>query len=431
MLYIINIGGNMEVKDRVILIGANENKKQHFLESMLELASLADALNYEVINSYSQNISEVNSSYYIGEGKAKEIYNQIKKEDIDCIIFNNELSPLQLQNLETLFKTRVIDRTMLILDIFAIRAKSKEAKLQVELASLQYMMPRMLSLNKDFDKQRGGNRNKGMGEKILQLDKRRIAKRIDSLKKELIEIEKQKKITSKRRNASDTPKICLVGYTNAGKSSLLNCLIELYGKDEDKKVYEKDMLFATLDTSTRKIIVNKKEMIISDTVGFVSMLPHLLIESFKSTLEELKNADLLLHVIDQSSPNYLVEKQICEETINEVLNGENKKIINVYSKVDLPTNNIIEANNNEVFVSSKTREGIDDLVDLIFETIYPNIKYHKLFISYNDINDYYKLEKLIFIELKKELEDGIYLEAYCPKEYFYSYKKYIIDEEYI
>jgi len=421
----------MQNKRKVVLIGANLEKQEYFLESMLELASLADALECEVVNSYSQNIKEINNGYYIGEGKAKEINSEIRKEEIDCIIFNNELSPLQLQNLESLFKIRVIDRTMLILDIFAIRAKSKEARLQVELASLQYMMPRMLSINKDLDKQRGGNKNKGLGEKILQLDKRRIAKRIDNLKKELIEIEKQKKITSKKRNNSDTPKICLVGYTNAGKSSLLNCLIELYGKDEDKKVYEKDMLFATLDTSTRRIVVNKKEMIISDTVGFVSMLPHLLIESFKTTLEELKNADLLIHVIDQSSPNYLVEKQICEDTIKEVLNGEEKKIINVYSKIDLATNNIIEAGDNEVFVSSKTREGITDLVDLIFEIIYPNIEYHKLFISYNDIESYYKLERMVFVEEKNELEEGIYLEAYCPKEYFNFYKKYIIDEEYI
>ena len=418
-------------KSKVILIGANYEKQDFFLESMIELASLADALNYEVVNSYSQNLKEINNGFYIGEGKAKEIYNEIRNQDIDYIIFNNELSPLQIQNLESLFKIKVIDRTMLILDIFALRAKTKEAKLQVELAALEYMMPRMLSVNKDLDKQRGGNKNKGLGEKLLQLDKRRITRRIVSLKKELEEIEKQKKITSKQRNNSTTPKICLVGYTNAGKSSLLNCLIELYGAKEDKKVLEKDMLFATLDTSTRRIVVNKKEMIISDTVGFVSMLPHLLIESFKTTLEELKNADLLLHVIDQSSPNYLIEKSVCEDTIKEVLAGEEKKIINVYSKLDLPTNNFIEGEDNEVFVSSKTREGINDLIEIIFETLYPNIIYHKLFIPYNDINSYYKLEKLLFIDNKEELEDGIYLEGYCPKEYYNYYKNYIIDENVI
>ena len=425
---IIRLGEIMHSKSRVILIGANIDKQEHFLESMLELASLADALDYEVVNSFSQNIKDINIGYYIGEGKAKEIYHEIKNSDIDYVIFNNELSPLQLDNLNKLFKVRVIDRTMLILDIFAIRAKTKEAKIQVELASFEYMMPRMVAMNKDFDKQRGGNRNKGLGEKMLQLDKRKISKRILNLKKELQEINKQKEITSKQRNKSTTPKICLVGYTNAGKSSLLNCLIDMYGDSQDKKVYEKNMLFATLDTSTRKIKINNKEMIVSDTVGFVSLLPHLLIESFKSTLQELRQADLLLHVIDQSSPNYLLEKQICEETISEVLNGETKKIINVYTKIDLQANNIIELEENDVFVSSKTREGIDDLMDLIFSNIYPDIRYRKLLIPYEDIQDYYKIEKNIFIEKKEELETGIYIEAYCPQKNFHEYRKYIIDE---
>lgn len=425
---IIRLGEVMQSKSRVILIGANIDKQEHFLESMLELASLADALDYEVVNSFSQNIKEVNIGYYIGEGKAKEICHEIKNSDIDYIIFNNELSPLQLDNLNKLFKIKVIDRTMLILDIFAIRAKTKEAKIQVELASFEYMMPRMIAINKDFDKQRGGSKNKGLGEKMLQLDKRKIAKRILSLKKELEEINKQKEITSKQRNKSSTPKVCLVGYTNAGKSSLLNCLIEMYGDNEEKKVYEKNMLFATLDTSTRNIKINNKEVIISDTVGFVSLLPHLLIESFKSTLHELRQADLLLHVIDQSSPNYLRERQICEDTIREVLDGEDKKIINVYTKIDLQANNIIEIEDNEVFVSSKTREGIDELMDLIFMNIYPDIRYRKLFISYEDIQDYYKIEKIIFVEKKEELENGFYIEAYCPQSKFYEYKKYVIDE---
>ena len=223
----------------------------------------------------------------------------------------------------------------------------------------------------------------------------------------------------------------MVGYTNAGKSSLMNNLIELYGDKEEKKVFEKNMLFATLDTSTRKIEVNNKDVIISDTVGFVSMLPHLLIESFKTTLEEVRNADLLLHVIDSSSPNYLVEKNVCENTINEVLHGEEKKIINVYTKIDIPTNNIINGEDNDVFISSKTREGIEDLMDLIFTNLYPNITYQKLFIPYNEISDYYRLEKMIFIEKKQETDTGIYFEGYCPKEYFNFYKKYIIEDKFI
>lgn len=418
----------MEDKSKVVIVGANVNEQEYFLESMIELASLCDALDYEVINSYSQNVKEVNKGFYIGEGKAKEIALKIKDKNLDYVVFNNELSPLQLQNLEDVLKVKVIDRTMLILDIFSIRAKTKEAKLQVELTMLEYMMPRMLTISHVADKQRGGNKNKGLGEKLLDLDKRRITNRILSLKKELAEIEKQKIVTSKQRNKSDTPKICLVGYTNAGKSSLLNTLIELYGVSEEKKVFEKDMLFATLDTSTRKIVINKKDIIVSDTVGFVSLLPHALIESFKSTLSELRNADLLIHVIDASNPNYLVEKKVCEDTIDSILQGEEKKIINVYSKIDLPTNNIIELEDNEVFISSKSREGMNDLVELIFATLYPNIVYHKLFIPYNEISEYYKINKLIFEILKNEENDGIYLEAYCPIEYAGHYNKYIIEE---
>lgn len=418
----------MEDKSKVVIVGANVNEQDYFLESMIELASLCDALDYEVINSYSQNVKEINKNFYIGEGKAKEIALKIKDKDLDYVVFNNELSPLQLQNLENILKVKVIDRTMLILDIFSIRAKTKEAKLQVELTMLEYMMPRMLTISHVADKQRGGSKNKGLGEKLLNLDKRRITNRILSLKRELQEIEKQKIVTSKQRNKSDTPKVCLVGYTNAGKSSLMNTLIEMYGIKEDKKVFEKDMLFATLDTSTRKIIINKKEIIISDTVGFVSLLPHALIESFKSTLSELRNADLLIHVIDSSNPNYLVEKKVCEDTIYDILQGKEKKIINVYSKIDLPTNNLIEIDDNEVFISSKTREGMNDLVELIFTTLYPNIVYHKLFIPYNEISEYYKIDKLIFEIIKNEEEEGIYLEAYCPKEYFGHYGKYIIED---
>lgn len=415
-------------KSKVVIVGANVNEQEFFLESMMELASLCDALDYEVVNSYSQNVKEINKNFYIGEGKAKEIASKIKGKDLDYVVFNNELSPLQLQNLENILNTKVIDRTMLILDIFSIRAKTKEAKLQVELTTLEYMMPRMLTISHVADKQRGGSKNKGLGEKLLELGKRRITARIVALKKELQEIEKQKIVTSKQRNKSDTPKICLVGYTNAGKSSLLNTLIELYGVSDDKKVFEKDMLFATLDTSTRKIVINKKDIIVSDTVGFVSLLPHTLIESFKSTLSELINADLLIHVIDSSNPNYLVEKKICEDTIEEILKGAKKKIINVYSKIDLPTNNIIEIEDDEVFVSSKTREGMNELVELIFATLYPNIVYHKLFIPYNEISEYYKLDKIIFEIIKSEEEEGIYLEAYCPKEYENYYKNYIIEE---
>lgn len=417
----------MDNNEKVVLVGANVNDNDDFLLSMIELSSLANALELEVINSISQNVKEITTSHYIGTGKVNEIKNYIKNNDIDLVIFNNDLSALQLKSLEEDLNVRVIDRTMLILEIFAKRARSKEAKIQVELASLEYMRPKLIGSNISLDRQRGG-KNKGVGEKFLELDKRKIDYQINSLKKELLEIEKQKELTSKLRNESRMPKVALVGYTNAGKSSLMNCLLNLYGEKEDKMVFEKDMLFATLDTASRRINAYGKSFILSDTVGFVSSLPHHLIKAFKSTLDEVKNADLLLHVIDITSPNYLREKKVVEDTLNDILNGESKKIINVYSKIDLPTSNIIELEDNEVFVSSKDNEGIEELVSMILNYAFDNLINCKMFIPYENSSVIYELNKNSFINVKEEREEGYYLEIECHEIDFRKFNKYVIGD---
>lgn len=418
----------MENNEKVLLVGANVNDNQDFLNSMIELASLADALNLEVINSISQNVKDVTANYYIGSGKVKEIRTYLKDHnEINLVIFNNELTALQLKNLENEFDIRVIDRTMLILEIFARRAKSKEAKIQVELASLEYMRPKLIGSNISLDRQRGG-RNKGVGEKFLELDKRKIDYQINELKKELVEIEKQKELTSKLRNSSRIPKVALVGYTNAGKSSLMNCLLNLFGENEEKTVFEKDMLFATLDTSSRKINAYGKSFILSDTVGFVSSLPHHLVKAFKSTLDEVRNADLLLHVIDITSPNYLREKEVTETTLKEILKDEDKNFINVYTKIDLPTSNIIELNDNEVFVSSKNNEGIDELLVMILNSVFSNLIECKMFIPYSNANIVYELNVNSFINVKEEREEGYYLELECHPIDYKKYNKFVIEE---
>ena len=416
----------MDNKERVLLVGANVNDNEDFLLSMIELASLANALDLEVIDSVSQNVKDITSSHYIGTGKVNEIKVIVKEENIDLVIFNNDLTALQLKNLEDNLNVRVIDRTMLILEIFARRAKSKEAKIQVELASLEYMRPKLIGSNLNLDRQRGGNKNKGVGEKFLELDKRKIDYEINALKKELIEIEKQKELTSKLRNTSRIPKVALVGYTNAGKSSLMNCLLNLYGEKEDKLVFEKDMLFATLDTSSRKINAFGKSFILSDTVGFVSSLPHHLIKAFKSTLDEVKNADVLLHVIDMTSPNYLREKKVTEETLKEILNDEEKKTINVYSKFDLPTSNIIELEDNEVFVSSKDNEGIDELVSMILDYAFSDLIKCSMLIPYEFSNVVFELNKNSFINVKEERDNGYYLEVECSEIDYKKYNKFVI-----
>ena len=417
----------MDKEEKVLLVGANVNEDKDFLNSMIELASLADALNLEVINSISQNLKEVTSNYYIGSGKVKEIKSYLKEHDIDLIIFNNELSALQLRNLENDLDTRVIDRTMLILEIFARRARSKEAKIQVELASLEYMRPKLIGIKSNLDRQRGG-KNKGVGEKFLELDKRKIDYEINVLKKELMEIEKQKELTSKLRNSNRIPKVALVGYTNAGKSSLMNCMLNLFGEVEEKTVFEKDMLFATLDTSSRKINAYGKSFVLSDTVGFVSSLPHHLVKAFKSTLDEVRNADLLLHVIDITSHNYLREKEVTEKTLNDILKGEEKKVINVYTKIDLPTGNLIELEDNEVFVSSKNNEGIDELVGMILNAVYSDLVECKMFIPYENSNIVYELNKNSFINFKEEKDEGIYLELECNSIDYKKYNKYVVED---
>jgi len=414
--------------EKVLLVGANVNDNKDFLNSMIELASLADALELEVINSISQNVKDVTSNFYIGSGKVKEIRTYLKDHhEINLVIFNNELTALQLKNLENEFDVRVIDRTMLILEIFARRAKSKEAKIQVELASLEYMRPKLIGSNLNLDRQRGG-KNKGVGEKFLELDKRKIDYQINELKKELIEIEKQKELTSKLRNNSRIPKVALVGYTNAGKSSLMNCLLNLFGENEEKVVFEKDMLFATLDTSSRKINAYGKSFILSDTVGFVSSLPHHLVKAFKSTLDEVRNADLLLNVIDITSPNYLREKEVTETTFKDILKGEEKKTINVYSKFDLPTNNIIELKDNEVFVSSKNNEGIDELLVMILNSVFSDLIECKMFIPYNNANILYELNNNSFINFKEKRDEGIYLEVECNPIDYKKYNKFVLEE---
>lgn len=420
----------MENNEKVLLVGANVNDDSDFLNSMMELASLADALELEVINSVSQNLKVATSNYYIGSGKVKEIRNYLKDHhEINLIIFNNELTALQLRNLENELETRVIDRTMLILEIFARRARSKEAKIQVELASLEYMRPKLIGIKSNLDRQRGGNKNKGVGEKFLELDKRKIDYEINELKKELKEIEKQKELTSKLRNTSRIPKVALIGYTNAGKSSLMNCLLNLFGENEEKTVFEKDMLFATLDTSSRKINAYGKSFILSDTVGFVSSLPHHLVKAFKSTLDEVRNADLLLNVIDITSPNYLREKEVTENTLKEILNEEEKKIINVYTKIDLPTSNLIELNDNEVFVSSKNKEGIDDLIVMILNAVFSDLIVCKMYIPYQNSSVLYELNKNSFINIKEEKEEGIYIEIECSPIDYKKYSKYVIEDK--
>ena len=321
--------------DKAILVGADLKQDGLINYYMEELKGLAMARNVKVLSIVTQAINRITASLYIGSGKVIEVKELVDSLDADIVIFNNELSGSQIRNLEEEIGVRVIDRTLLILDIFASRAKTKEAMLQVEIAQLEYMLPRLSGLAESLGKQQGGIGSRGPGEKKFELDRRKIESERNRLKKELEDVVKSRQIQRRNRIKSNIKKIAIVGYTNAGKSTLLNALMNYTNKDLDKQVYVDDMLFATLETSTRHIVLdNHKEFIATDTVGFVSNLPHKLVDSFKSTLEEITEADLLIHIVDTSSAFYEKQIEVTNKTLKEI-GVIDIPIIYVYNKFDL------------------------------------------------------------------------------------------------
>lgn len=360
------------IEERAILVGVNLNDP-NFDYSMEELANLAEALNVEVVGVVTQNLERVNASHYVGKGKVEEIKNFYEESNANLVIFNDELSPSQIRNLEKDLDCKVIDRTMLILDIFDRRAKTKEAKLQVELAQLQYMLPRLVGLHASLSRQAGatggGLRNRGAGETKLELDRRKIEDQITKLRKELNKIKEQRETQRKQRRKNEIPVVSLVGYTNAGKSTIMNQLLRMVGQ-EDKNVFEKNMLFATLDTSVRKIeLEDRKQFLLTDTVGFVSKLPHHLVDAFRSTLEEVRDADLLLHVVDVSNEEYEFMINVTNNTLKDV-GVENIPIIYVYNKCDLANVRYPLVSGENIWISAKEQKGLDELIQLIRKNIF-------------------------------------------------------------
>lgn len=359
----------------VIICGADLNQPD-FDYTMQELANLAEACDMEVKDTVIQKLERPVSASYVGRGKAEEIKTQGKIHDARILIVNDELTPMQIRNLGDLTDMKIIDRTALILEIFASRARSKEAKLQVQIAQLRISLPRLHTDNDKvkLDQQTGGGggsfNSRGGGETKLEKDRRVIGKRISILKKELKDIEEKQSVTRKQRDASGLKSVALVGYTNAGKSTTMNGFLRACGKDDDKQVFEKDMLFATLDTSVRRLhFKDNKDFLISDTVGFVSHLPHQLVQAFKSTLSEAAKADLLVQVIDVSDPNYRDMIKTTEETLKEI-GVENIPMIYAFNKADLTEAPYPEILGNQITYSAKDPASIEKLVELIKENIF-------------------------------------------------------------
>lgn len=364
-----------------ILVGVY--KKENIDYSMEELAGLAEAAGGEVLGVMVQKMEKINTGTYIGKGKVEELAQMCENMGADTVIFNDELSGMQIRNLEETTGVRVIDRTILVLDIFASRATSREGKLQVELAQLQYRMPRLLGFGKSLSRLGGGIGTRGPGEKKLETDRRHIAKRMDDIKDELKHLTATRSVQRAKREKSEIPVVALVGYTNAGKSAIMNKILSDIEK-EDKTVGSKDMLFATLDVQQRNIkLDDKKEFILIDTVGFVSKLPHSLVNAFKATLEEVLYADLLVHVVDASYENYDFQIEVTEDVIKQLGAGEKGKIV-VYNKCDLVENEIIDASGcDHICVSAKKGDNMDVLLDMIKERIFADNIVCELLIPYD------------------------------------------------
>ncbi|MED1383321.1 GTPase HflX [Bacillus mycoides] len=374
-----------ELLQRAILVGVNLGKEADFAYSMEELANLTEACDVEVIGQMTQNLQRVNPSHYIGKGKIEEVAAYVKEADANMVIFNDELSPSQIRNLEEDLDCKVIDRTILILDIFAQRAKTKEAQLQVEVAHLQYMMPRLIGLRESLGRQSGGvgTKNKGVGEKKLELDRRKIEEQIAALNKELEALVAQRQTQRKQRKKNEIPVVSLVGYTNAGKSTIMNTMLEIFNGTVEKQVFEKDMLFATLETSVRNIdLPDNKSFLLTDTVGFVSKLPHHLVKAFRSTLEEVAEADLLIHVVDYSNPNYEQLIDITNETLKKI-GVENIPTIYAYNKSDLVDVEIPKVQEDRVYLSAKKHVGIEELVEVVRSHIYKEYTKCEMLIPYD------------------------------------------------
>ncbi|NLC96579.1 MAG: GTPase HflX [Erysipelotrichaceae bacterium] len=353
---------------KAILAGININKDdQEFQIIMDETKELCLACDIEVIDFCTQKSRRLDPRTAFRKGKLEELKDLIIRHEVNLVVFYNNLSIAMLSRIQKECDVRVVDRTNLILDIFSMRAKTKEAKLQTQLARLKYDLPKLYLEEFDADRQRGGkDHNRGAGETKLEIYRRKIEKEISDINKQLDSLRLSNQERSRKRNESFIKSVSLVGYTNAGKSSLMNLILKYSNKKEDKFVFEKDMLFATLDTSIRNISYDGQSFLLFDTVGFVSDLPHELIEAFKSTLDAVNDADLLIHVIDASDPYFNEQKEITYNTL-KVINANDIPVIEVYNKSD----KLMEKDEHLRYISCVSEEGIEELLHLIIETLYP------------------------------------------------------------
>lgn len=409
---------------QIVAVFANTECIPEEQEEFLELIKACDM---ELIESFTQTLKEISFRTYIGKGKCEEIQAFLSSHDtIECVIFDHDLTPLQIRNLEEQFMIPVMDRTELILAIFEQRATTRVARLQVEQASLSKLLPRLIGANTQLGRQSGSGKNKGAGEKQLELDRRRIKARISEVNRELKKVENERMTQRKARQKSDLPLVSLVGYTNAGKSTMMNAMLSLCASKDDKKVLEKDMLFATLDTSIRQIKTpNQDEFLLSDTVGFVNELPHSLIKAFHSTLEEVKYASLLLQIVDASSPQFYKQMQITQKTLKEI-DASHIPMITVYNKCDLTSFTYPSHQEHEIYMSAKEGIGFEELFDLIHAHLYPNELEVELLLPYHASIHLNELLRKGRILQRDDQEDGMHIKIKLTQELLKKYESYIL-----
>ena len=402
-----------EIVEKVILLGVDVGDDTK--ESMKELAELVDTAGAIVLDSIIQSRERIHPGTYLGKGKIEEVRERIERLDATGVVCDDELTPAQLRNLEDLLDTKVMDRTMVILDIFAKRAATSEGKIQVELAQLKFSAARLIGLRSSLSRLGGGIGTRGPGEKKLEMDRRLIHERISQLKSELKKVESHRELIRKSRDENLAFNVAIVGYTNAGKSTLLNKLT-------DANILAEDKLFATLDPTTRKLKLGSgQEILVTDTVGFIRKLPHHLIEAFKSTLEEAKYANLLVHMVDASNEEASSQMLVVYDTLRS-LDVVDKDIITVFNKTDLIKEGAElprDFHADKILkMSAKTGEGIEDLKKTIENILQNQRVYLEHIFSYKDAGKIALIRKFGEIKSEEYIDDGISIKAYIPAEIF-------------
>ena len=401
--------------ERVILVGVSQQDGDDAEDSVAELAELVETAGAVVVGTLIQKRENIHPGTYVGTGKVFELEELIEQTGATGIVCDDELSPAQLKNLEEALKTKVMDRTLIILDIFATRASTSEGKIQVELAQLKYSLSRLSGLGRSLSRLGGGIGTRGPGEKKLEMDRRLINSRVAQLNRELKEVQRHREVNRQQRKRSRIPVVAVVGYTNAGKSTLLNHLT-------NAEVLEEDKLFATLDPTTRILeLTNNQKVLMTDTVGFIRKLPHHLIDAFRSTLEEAKYADIILHVVDASNPQMDKQMYIVYDTLRN-LEVEGKKIITAFNKTDRigqpePLHDFRAE--RTVHISAKYGDGLEDLKNILEEILREEKDFLECTIPYRDAGVIQKIREKGELLSEEYREDGIFVRAWVPKEFHY------------